>query len=244
MCECPECGPVDIAPSDLAMLALDEDWMRQRLRMAMTLGSRSGVEQVGHDVWRLGYAGRVSVLLARSLYRLWREPTLVEQARLGSGALQVITPKSDHPRGAPFTSGVQWLPLEDSFAWYGGGVTFLGLDGAQDTEGASDPTKPVYGPFSADFRWVSLPGEDGPAVACTQGQAVVFRALWEFRGEPRTADQVMRRAALASQKPVDVFKGTKYTEAARAYRALVMTQQRQGLYAMPLAATASTDCVS
>jgi hypothetical protein len=104
---------------------------------------------------------------------------------------------------------------------------------------AVDPTIPVHGPFSADFRWVTLPGEEGHPILCTNGQAAVFRALWSFKGEPRTSEQVMGRAQLASQKPIDVFKGKKYAEPLRAYQALVVTQRRAGLYAMPCAAVAS-----
>ncbi|GAB4480746.1 MAG: hypothetical protein OHK0044_28870 [Burkholderiaceae bacterium] len=52
----------------------------------------------------------------------------------------------------------------------------------------------------------------------------------------------MRRAGLESAQPIDVFKvkardrGKPETEGALfAYRALVVTQQRAGLYAMPCA---------
>jgi hypothetical protein len=85
---------------------------------------------------------------------------------------------------------------------------------------------------------VTLAGDVGPAIECTDGQAAVFEALWSFKGEPRTSQQVMHKAGLESQKPSDVFKGKKYAEASRAYRALVVTRQRQGLYVMPCSATA------
>lgn len=75
----------------------------------------------------------------------------------------------------------------------------------------------------------------------------MFKALWSFKGEPRTAEQVMRRAGLDSAKPIDVFKvkardkGKIEAEAALfAYRALVVTQRRAGLYAMPCAAAANS----
>ena len=182
------------------------------------------------------------MLLARDLYRLWSKPDLLERMRRPGGHLRVITPKLQAARGSPFGGDVEWLPLEDCFTWYGGGVAFLGQGADGDAAGAVDPTVPVHGPFSADFRWVWLPGEDGPAIACTPGQAAVFKALWEFGGNPRTAEQIMQRAGLASQKPIDVFKGGKYTEAARVYRGLVVTQQRQGLYAMPCAQASSLHC--
>lgn len=71
------------------------------------------------------------------------------------------------------------------------------------------------------------------------GQAAIFRALWSFKGEPRNSEQVMRRAQLTSQKPIDVFKGKKYAEPLRAYQALVTTQQRAGLYSLACAAARS-----
>ncbi len=89
------------------------------------------------------------------------------------------------------------------------------------------------------FRWVTLPDWPHGPIRLTEAQAVVFKALWSFKGEPRTAEQIMRRAGLDSDKPIDVFKGKKYAEPLRAYQALVTTQQRAGLYSMPCAAAAS-----
>jgi hypothetical protein len=134
---------------------------------------------------------------------------------------------------------VEWLAPEDRFALYGGGIAFIGARGQQSPVRAADPTVPVFGPFSADFKWVTLPGEEGRPIRCTDGQAAVFRALWSFKGEPRNSEQVMRCAQLTSQKPIDVFKGKIYAEPLRAYRTIVITQQRAGLYAMPCAAVAS-----
>jgi hypothetical protein len=139
----------------------------------------------------------------------------------------------------PFGAGVEWLALEDRFALYGGGIAFIGEPGERSPVQAVDPTIAVHGPFSADFKWVTLPGEEGHPILCTDGQAAVFRALWSFKGEPRTSEQVMGRAQLADQKPIDVCKGNKHAEPLRAYRTLVVTQQRAGLYSMPCAAVAS-----
>jgi hypothetical protein len=90
------------------------------------------------------------------------------------------------------------LGLEDRFAFYGGGISFIGAPGEQSAVQAVDPAMPVNGPFSADFKWVTLPGEEGHPIRCTDGQAAVFRALWSFKGEPRTSEQVMGRAQLSS----------------------------------------------
>ena len=246
-CQCPECGPVAVEADDMAALALDEEWLRRKLRLALSIESRDGIDALGDGVWRLGDSRCSPVLLARDLIRLWREPALLDRVRVAGGPIRVITPKPRETRGAPFGPGVEWLALEDRFAFYGGGISFIAPTGEPPAAQASDPRTPVKGPFSADFRWVTLPeGPHGP-IRLTEAQAAVFDALWSFKGEPRTAEQVMRRAGLDSAKPIDVFKvktrdkGKPEAEGPLvAYRALVqVVQGRPGLYSMPCAAALS-----
>ncbi|AVZ79871.1 hypothetical protein C3497_10835 [Zoogloeaceae bacteirum Par-f-2] len=245
-CQCPECGPVAVEADDMAALALDEEWLRRKLRLALSIESRDGIDALGDGVWRLGDSRCSPVLLARDLIRLWREPALLERVRVAGGPIRVITPKPRETRGAPFGPGVEWLALEDRFAFYGGGISFIAPTGEPPAAQASDPRTPVKGPFSADFRWVTLPeGPHGP-IRLTEAQAAVFDALWSFKGEPRTAEQIMRRAGLDSDKPIDVFKvkardkGKPEAEGPLfAYRTLVVTQKRAGLYAMPCAAAST-----
>lgn len=246
LCRCPDCGPVPVSPQDGAALRLDEGWLRQKLRLALAIDSRDGIDDLGDGVWRLGESRRAPVLLARDIVRLWREPTLLERVRVAGGDIRVITPKPRETRGAPFGPGVQWWALEDRFTLYGGGIALIGLPGEPPDPQASDPTTPVKGPFSADFRWVTLPDWPHGPIRLTEAQAAVFEALWSFKGEPRTAEQVMRRAGLDSAKPIDVFKvkardkGKPEAEGPLfAYRALVVVQGRQGLYSMPCAAAAT-----
>lgn len=243
-CHCPECGPVAVEADDMAALALDEDWLRRKLRLALSIESRDGIDALGDGVWRLGDSRCSPVLLARDLIRLWREPALLERVRVAGGPIRVITPKPRETRGAPFGPAVEWLALEDRFAFYGGGISFIAPTGEPPAPQASDPTTPVKGPFSADFRWVTLPDWPHGPIRLTEAQAAVFEALWSFKGEPRTAEQVMRRAGLDSAKPIDVFKvkprDKDKPDAAGplfAYRALVITHRREGLYAMPCAAS-------
>ncbi|CAJ0861749.1 hypothetical protein R77569_01463 [Ralstonia mannitolilytica] len=244
---CPECGPVDVAADDMAALALDEDWLRRKLRLALSIESRDGIDALGDGVWRLGDSRCSPVLLARDLIRLWREPALLDRVRVAGGPIRVITPKPRETRGAPFGPAVEWLALEDRFAFYGGGISFIAPTGEPPAPQASDPTTPVKGPFSADFRWVTLPDWPHGPIRLTEAQAAVFDALWSFKGEPRTADQIMRRAGLNSDKPIDVFKvktrdkGKPEAEGPLvAYRALVqVVQGRPGLYSMPCAAALS-----
>ncbi|MCH2221857.1 MAG: hypothetical protein MK097_16260 [Dechloromonas sp.] len=246
-CHCPECGPVSVAADDGAALALDEDWLRRKLRLALSIESRDGIDALGDGVWRLGDSRCSPVLLARDLIRLWREPALLERVRVAGGPIRVITPKPRETRGAPFGPGVEWLALEDRFAFYGDGISFIAPTGEPPAAQASDPRTPVKGPFSADFRWVTLPDWPHGPIRLTEAQAAVFEALWSFKGEPRTAEQVMRRAGLDSAKPIDVFKvktrdkGKPEAEGPLvAYRALVqVVQGRPGLYSMPCAAALS-----
>ncbi|WP_205578440.1 hypothetical protein, partial [Pseudomonas aeruginosa] len=35
MCRCPDCGPVTVEAADGAALVLDEDWLRQKMRLAL-----------------------------------------------------------------------------------------------------------------------------------------------------------------------------------------------------------------
>ena len=92
----------------------------------------------------------------------------------------------------------------------------------------------MHGPFSADFRLVYLDGEGADPIRCSKAQADVFRALWEFEGKDRRAEDVMHRANRRSSKPIDVFKA--HPEPKRAYEVLVVTNQKEGLCRMPCAA--------
>lgn len=135
--------------------------------------------------------------------------------------------------GGPTNAGVEWLALEDRFRLHGDFISFLGAPGASVARRKNDPAAPVHGPFSADFRLVYLDGEDSPPIRCTPGQAEVFRALWEFAGQDRRAEDVMRRTGRSSPKPIDLFKA--HPERKRAYETLVVTNQKEGLYRMPCA---------
>lgn len=163
--------------------------------------------------------------------------------RVAGANIRVITPKPRETRGAPFGAGIEWLALEDRFAFYGSGISFIGTPGEQGPSQAVDPTTPVHGPFSADFKFVALPGWPGGPVRCRDGQAAVFKSLWSFKGEPVSADRIMDRAGLASDKPIDVFKiktldkgKPEHEGPLFVYRALVKSRRREGLYWMPCAA--------
>lgn len=245
MCRCPDCGPVAVEANDGAALTLDEDWFRQKMRLALDIESRDGIDDLGDGVWRLGDARRSPVLLARDLTRVLQEPALLDRVRVAGGDIRVISPRPRTTRGSPFGAGVEWLALEERFTFYGGGIALIGTVAPSVRPATADPATPVNGPFSADFKWATLPEGNGTPIRFTDGQAKVFEALWSFKGQATTAERIMQRAGLSSAKPSDLFKikskdKGKPEPAAQhaAYVALVATQQHAGLYSMPCAAGA------
>jgi len=225
----------------MAAVTLNEDWLRQKLRMAMEINSRDGIDQVSPGVWRLGDARQGPVILARNLSSLVHAPATLDALRVNASRLRVITPKPIDQTAHPFAADIDWLPLQERFAFYGGGISFIAPPGQRPTETQREPAKPVYGPFAEDFRSVLLP-ELGH-INLTEAQASVFESLWSFMGAPMRAERIMERAGLQSDKPIDVFK-VKSRDKGKAgadlplmaYKKLVVTQQRQGLYALPCAA--------
>ena len=240
LCHCPECGPIQIDPQDLAAVVLNEDWLRKKLRLTLEINSRDGIDQVGPGIWRLGDARQGPVILARSLSTLVRTPGILDGFRVKGASLRVITPKPMDQTAHPFAADIEWLPLQERFAYYGDGISFIAPLARRPTETQREAVKPVYGPFADDFRTVLLP-EYGH-INLTEAQASVFESLWSFKGEPMRAERIMERAQLNSDKPIDVFK-VKSRDKGKpgvdlplvAYRKLVVTQQRQGLYALPCA---------
>lgn len=154
--------------------------------------------------------------------------------RVNNGMIRVIAPANQIARDAPADAGVEWLGLEDKFRLRGDGISFIGAAGVIASRRKNDPSAPVHGPFSADFRLVYLDGEEAEPIPLSKAQADVFRAPWEFEGKDQNAESVMKRAGRKSAKPIDVFKA--HPEAKRAYEALVETNQKEGVYRMPCAA--------
>jgi hypothetical protein len=242
ICRCPDCGQVPVEASDGAALALDEDWLRQKMRLALDIESRDGIDDLGDGAWRLGDARRSPFVRACDLTRVLHEPTLLDRVRVAGSNILVITPRPRTTRGSPFGSGVEWLALEERFTFYGGGITFIpSVPSAAPV--VADPAAPVNGPFSADFKWATLPNVQSTPIHFTQGQAKVFEALWSFKGAEVDGERIMQRAGQKSDKPIDLFKiksrdkgKPEYETRLAAYVALMVTQQRAGLYSMPCAA--------
>ena len=240
ICRCPACGSIPLNSQDADALVLNEDWFRLKLRMALEIDSRDGVDQIGKDIWRLGESRRAPVILARCLNDLMRNPGMLESYRVKNAGLRVIAPRSLGQTAHPFAQDIEWLVLEDRFAFYGGAISFIEPAGRRPTKSPNASAGVSYGPFAHDFRSVVL-SEHG-YINFTEAQAAVFSALWSFKGEPMRAERIMARARLKSEKPIDVFKvktrdkdkpGVDFPM--KAYKELVVTQRREGLYAMPCA---------
>lgn len=246
LCNCPDCGPVSIDKPDTRAWMLDADWLIRKLRGALDIPAQQGPVAVVSDMWRLGAYQRSPVVLARTLDQVLQQRSLIGRTR-GTSLPWLITPKPlrdiDHD---PVAGLATWLPLEERFTLYGGNLSFV-APGASVDDVALDTTEAVNGSFSADFRWVHLPGDQHGPIALSDAHAAVFSALWHFGGQEQEAHVVMSRASLSSDKPIDVFKvkkqnkgDPKYEAPLRAYKALVKTNQRAGTYAMPCAALIPT----
>ncbi|MFV0283755.1 MAG: hypothetical protein ACK5JE_08205 [Castellaniella sp.] len=240
-CRCPDCGPVDVGVNDFDAWAIDDAWMQRSLRRALDIQSRDGTIELDKGVWRIGGARQSPVVLARDLLRVLKAPSLLDRVRVPGGAIRLITPVALDVYSLPFGADVRWLPLQERFALYGGGISAIGLldepslTPSPEPVASPDPIAPAHGPFSEDFRWVTVPQVQDAPIRLTPTQAAVFRALWQLKGKPVPGLRVMKAAGSGSTKPGDLFKGQNYALARRAFKALVEINDREGLYSMPCA---------
>lgn len=94
MCRCPDCGPVTVEAADGAALALDEDWLRQKMRLSLGIESRDGIDDLGDGVWRLGDT-------RRSLDAVRGGRSGLPTPNIGKGGLHDVISSPDAPRLAP-----------------------------------------------------------------------------------------------------------------------------------------------
>ena len=239
-CQCPDCGMVSVDPADLRAWLVDADWLIRKLRGALTVPAQQASVSVTNSIWRIGSYQRRPVILARSLDTVLAQPNeLTRASTRGASPPWLITPKPHRDvDGDPFNGSAVWLPLEERFSLYGGNIQFI-EPGILNTDAANDPTQAIYGPFSADFRSAHLPDWPHGAIALSEAQASVFKALWHFKGQAQQAEVIMIKAERGSAKPIDVFKvksqnkgDPKYEGPLHAYKLLVTTDRRAGTYAM------------
>ncbi len=178
----------------------------------------------------------------RPVLRMWAEPAIFERVRVPGANIRVIAPRARQMRGAPFATGIDWLPMEEHFTFYGGAISFMQPGASLDPLVGVNPWRPVHGPFSASFKWVTLDDWPHGPIRCTDGQAAVFKALWSVSGTKVSGERVMTRAGQKSDKPNDLFKVKAenkgklgYEGPLHAYRSLVKSTQRPGEYWLPCA---------
>jgi hypothetical protein len=235
-CRCPACGLVPLEGDHATRISVDPMWLGRQQRGAMSIQSHDQPQQLSTDIWRIGEVKSEPVVLARNVHVLVNEPNLIDRLRTkASHAVSIIAPRSYAPEALTARLGLNWLRLEERFTWYGSRVTFdvppkLSLDVSP-----AAPTK-TQGPFSEDFRVVHLDAWPHGPIVLSDAQAAVFRVL-HHAGRELSAEEVMRKAGLASEKPGDVFKvKTKNKGDARfegplvAFRALISVNQRLGAY--------------
>jgi hypothetical protein len=100
----------------------------------------------------------------------------------------------------------------------------------------------VHGPFSETFEWVHMPDWSSQPVRLTAAQAAIFEVLWRYQGQPQSAETIMRKAHLSSDKLIDVFKvktankgDPLYEGPMYAYQSLVVRNRRLGMYSLGVA---------
>lgn len=239
-CHCPECGSVPLDPASLATWQIDTEKLIRQFRLALDIPPQQPQSVIADGVWNIGKYDKLPVILARSLDAILRhQPAIKRVAPRGF----VVTPKPLRAQDGCLDDKMTWLPMDECFYFYGGQIRYAQPEAAlpRDTD---DPNKPVYGPFSEDFRWVQMESWPHGPIALSKAQGAIFKALWEFKGQPQSAERVMARAGYKSDKPADIFKvkpknkgDLKYEGPYHAYNKLVQVDEREGLYSMECAST-------
>lgn len=231
---CRACGQVPLAAADLQRLAPDHDWLRRRMAQALGLPGEPPRTILPGRLWYLGDLGRAGAR-KRILFGQQLTGTAVQRALLDAWSTHVGETKAvivtSSPPDRVFLPGVPatLVPLAAAFRLRGRGLV---SDDAVWV-GVEEPAAPLatprrHGPFSHDFREVTLPGEETP-IALTPTQAAIMRVLWELEGASIDRKALMRCAGAELEKPVDAFARNKYPGANRVYRVLV-SSDRSGNY--------------
>lgn len=243
VCCCPDCGSVALDEEDQQAWQLKPDWLPRKLRAALNLDGSQQAE-LGQGILRLGCYERHPVVIAPKLITLQTCPDLLERARVGRRAEPwFFTPRAlTNVDSQVLGRAAHWWSLEERFALFGGGLSFI-PPGAEIDALGEEPPGPTHGPFSADFRWVFLDDAPDDPVLLSEAQAAIFKALWHFAGQPHSGETLMNRAQCKSDRPGDLFKikakhkgDPRYERQKRAFDTLVMRKEREGLYWLPCAA--------
>ncbi len=234
---CIDCGLVSLTAKDTLRLAPDGDWLRRRIAQALGLAGEPAWVIVPGRVWKIGdvrsAAQRRRVLFGQQLTDIMVLKVLLAAWPTHVGETQAVIVTTSPPDRV-FLPGVPatLVPLPAAFRVRGGGlVADEAVWAGVAALGGLSATLRRHGPFSHDFREVTLPGEETP-IALTPAQAAIMRVLWELEGASIDRKTLMRRAGVALDKPVDAFARNKYPGANDVYRCLVASD-RHGRYWLP-----------
>lgn len=235
-CRCPECGLVELERDHGVRITVDPFWLARQIRGALSIQSHDQPQQIADDLWRIGELKRQPIVLTRDVQVLINEPNLIDRLRTkASQAISIVAPSGDAPEALTTRLGLNWLRLEERFTWYGNRVSF-DAPSEPSLDAAPAASAREHGPFSEDFRAVHLHEWPHGPILLSDAQAAVFRVLYQA-GRELSAEDVMRKAGLASEKPGDVFKvksknkgDPKYEGPSAAFRAFVSVNQRLGVY--------------
>ena len=243
MVQCPDCGPFRLDPASQRSWQLDDEWLIRKLRGALDIAAHSSVSPIAQGVWDIGRFKKRPVVLARRIDLVERHGLRIFHGPEPRNQSWVITPR---PLGRlsqdPLAGIATWWHLEDRFTLHGMALRLHGEDPdtVVDANGAVIPVA-VHGPFSHDFSWVYLDGWPQGPIRLTEAQARLFAVLWDHRNQAQSAEFLMRKAGLSSEKPMDVFKlkasnrdDPKYEGPLYVYEKLVIRQRRHGLYCLKL----------
>jgi hypothetical protein len=217
--QCPDCGPYKVDLSE------QRNW---------------AIEKLHEGVWQIGVYKKRAVLLAQRIELVVANALHLFHGKTLRPDSWVITPRPlGRTSSDPLSGTATWWHLEDRFAIHGNGLRLVG-EGSDELNLAVQPkSAAVHGPFSETFEWVHLPDWSSEPVRLTGAQAAIFEVLWRYRGQPQSAEMIMSKAHLSSDKLIDVFKvkaanksDPTYEGPMHAYKTLVVRNRRLGLYSL------------
>mgnify|MGYP000051732677 FL=1 len=238
--QCPDCGPYKVDVLDQRNWSLDIDWMIRKLRAALNIAAHVAIQKLYDGVWQIGVYKKRAVILAERIELVVANALNLFHGKTPRPDSWVITPRPlSRTSSDPLSGTATWWHLEDRFAIHGNGLRFVGAEGDVIEAVVEPRSVAVHGPFSETFEWVHMPDWSNDPIRLTAAQAAVFEVLWRYQGQPQSAETIMNKAHLASDKLIDVFKikaanrgDPTYEGPMHAYETLVVRNRRMGLYSL------------
>jgi hypothetical protein len=238
--QCPDCGPYKVDLSEQRNWSLDIDWMIRKLRAALNIAAHIAIHKLYEGVWQIGVYKKRAVILAERIELVIANALNLFHGKTPRPDSWVITPKPlGRTSSDPLSGTATWWHLEDRFAIHGNGLRFVGEEVDVIEAGVEPRSSAMHGPFSETFEWVHIPDWSKDPIRLTTAQAAVFGVLWRYRGQPQSAETIMSKAYLSSDKLIDVFKikatnrgDPTYEGPMHAYETLVVRNRRLGLYSL------------